>query len=339
MKRGSVLVTRPWVKLWGYGATVYSVVTDAEVSAGKGLPIAFYLQGQGSGLYGLTVTSNLRSRTIGNPYNAGVYLAGDGQEVSDNRFEYTGNGVYVTGTNFLVTRNVVYRTWADGITMTHDVRMSRYAGGGRVLCNIVRETGDDMISVVSYGLGAPTVGNILIEGNDVANGYWGRGITVVGGKDITIRSNLIVGTVAAGILVNSEASYKTSNVVNVLVESNQVKEVQTRAPAYNPLGGVIRFPGQGAIDINAQLATQSVSKVLLRNNLIDHPAKDAVFIRNNASDIGVVDNTVRNPGRDGVRIETSKAGETYCSGNILNGTLLAVAQCNAPPPSVSGAQL
>ena len=340
LKRGLIVVRTPGVKLWGYAATIYSVITDEDVLSGKGgARVAIYLSAPNTGIYGLTLISNLRTRLIGHPNNAGVYLMSDSQEAIDNRFEYTGNGVLITGTNFLVARNVVYRTWADGIHMTQDGYMGLVASVGRVFCNVVRQTGDDMIAVVDYGLGQPQVGNISIEGNDVSGQYSGRGITVVGGRDITIRQNAVSYTRGAGILVNSEGAYQTANVNNVLVEDNQLKEIETTTPTYNPLGTAGRIPGQGAIDVNAQLASQTVSQVLIRNNFIDHAAKDGVSIRNNSHDIGVVDNTFRTLGRDAVRIETSTSGVAYCSGNNLNGTVVTNPQCTAPPPTVTGAQL
>ena len=126
---------------------------------------------------------------------------------------------------FLVSRNTVVRTLADGIHITGGSR------NGRVLNNTVRETGDDMIAVVSYaGVGTPALGtaaqmvsqwstrvanqlnrNILIANNNVSGQYWGRGITVVGGEAITIRGNTLDNIpLAAGILLAREASWRPS---------------------------------------------------------------------------------------------------------------------------------
>ena len=47
--------------------------------------------------------------------------------------------------------------------------------------------------------------NILITDNDVKGQYWGRGISVVGGENVTIQYNQISDTTyAAGVLLARE---------------------------------------------------------------------------------------------------------------------------------------
>ena len=205
---------------------------------------------------------------------------------------------------FLVTGNTVARSLADGIHITGGSR------NGRVLNNVVRETGDDMIAVVSYSdSGSPARNtatkltkawtanvesrlnrNILISGNRVSGQYYGRGISVVGGQTIAILRNTIENVpVAAAILLAREASYQTFGVENVLVEGNVVRDVQTGAPPYD---GANKFApnkrtGHGAIEVHAALfddeaATPSlreqlgVRNVVVRNNTIGHSAVSAV---------------------------------------------------------------
>ena len=85
-----------------------------------------------------------------------------------------------------------------------------------------------MIALVSYGKGEPQVRNILVEGNDIAGSYWGSGIAVAGGRDITIRHNTISQTpVHAGIRLAAEKSYSTSDVENILIDGNDIEDVET----------------------------------------------------------------------------------------------------------------
>jgi hypothetical protein len=337
LKRGVVAVTSPGIKLWGYRSTVFSVVTDQEVLAGKGVAgIAFTLLAPRTGMYGLTMISNLRKRLIGHPYNAAVYMASDSQEVVDNRFEYTGNGVFVTGTNAVISRNVIYRTWADGIHLSHDVSKGLFAKSGRVMCNTIRQTGDDMIAVVGYGIGEPRLSNFLIAGNSLADQYWGRGITISGARDVTIRNNNIAGTMAAGIFLASEPVFKTSNVHNVIVEENDISRIQMARPPWDPIAPQTAS-GQGAIDIHGYSASQVVTGVLVRNNNLHEANKDAIFIRDNSSNIGLVGNTAANIGRSAVNIGASVSATIYCSGNKLNGAPATSAGCKASvPPAVTG---
>ncbi|OXH88926.1 hypothetical protein CA831_15755, partial [Burkholderia multivorans] len=92
----------------------------------------------------------------------------------------------------------------DGIHVTNgstDVRVQR---------NTVTGTGDDLIAVVSYQSDGRLSGNVLIDGNSVSGNPWGRGISVVGGRSVTISNNTVVGVEkAAGILVAQEDSWHT----------------------------------------------------------------------------------------------------------------------------------
>lgn len=314
VKRGLVVVRHPGVKLWGYGAVLYSIATDAELDTLGGARIAVQLDAPRTAAYGLTLASNMRQRAVGHPNLAGLWLSSEDQEAIDNRLEYT--GLFVRrARRFVVARNVVYRSTADGIHVTTG------SSDGLVVGNVVRETGDDMIAVVSYGLGEPNVGRVRIEDNDVSGQYWGRGISVVGGHDVVIRNNRISRTpFAAGILVHSETSYKTSNVRNVVVEANQIRECQTRRPAYNPAGRW-KKTGHGAIDVYGQ-GQQQVSQVTIAQNSIEDTHRDAIFVRGNSCDVDIVGNRAERVGRDGVRIEVNpRPGcRVGCRDNIIGGS-------------------
>jgi hypothetical protein len=189
------------------------------------------------------------------------------------------------------------------------------------VCNVVRENGDDMIAVVSYGRGEPHVRNVLIEGNDVSGSYWGSGIAVAGGRDVTIRQNTIGQTpVHAGIRLAAAKSYSTSNVVNVLIEDNEIEDVETTRPAYSLLGRevlltppyvtdwetpgkAIRRPPHAAIDISGQAHDQRVSRVLVRHNTITRALIDGIRVSGNCTDIHVEGNRMQKIGREPIRIQ------------------------------------
>lgn len=185
---------------------------------------------------------------------------------------------------FLVADNTVVRTLADGIHITSGSR------NGRVLGNTVRETGDDMIAVVSYaGSGEPALGsaarmrsawatrvetqlarNIVIADNRVSGQYWGRGISVVGGKDISVRRNTLDNLpLAAGILVAREASFESFGVNNVLIEGNVLTNVQNLDPPYDVGGKYASHhrTGHGAVEIHAAMFDDEAADALLRTEL------------------------------------------------------------------------
>jgi hypothetical protein len=207
---------------------------------------------------------------------------------------------------FLVAGNTVQRSLADGIHITGG------SSHGRVLHNRVRESGDDMVAVVSYAGSGPAaagdarglqlewdsrvqqglVSNVLIADNELSGPYWGRGISVVGGRSITIARNTLTNLpMAAAILIAREASYQTFGVEDVLVEANGISDVQTLAPTYDARGASasIRRTGHGAIEVHAALfddeAQQpalrqklAVRNVLLRGNAVERSSVSAVRV-------------------------------------------------------------
>jgi hypothetical protein len=323
LKSDLLIVNYADVKLWGYGAVLYSVVSDTHLDGLGQAHVALHLAAPRSAVYGLSLVSNMRGRAVGHPHLSGVWLSSQGQAVMDSHFEYT-NILVRHAQDFVLARNVVYRSTADGIHVTTG------SGRGKILGNVVRETGDDMIAVVNYGLGEPTVGNVLIEGNDVSSQYWGRGIAVVGGKDIVIRGNRIARTpFGAGILIHSETSYETSNVRNVLVEDNRITDVQTLKPAYNPARRW-KKTGHGAIDVYGQ-GDQEVSQVRIVNNSIEDTDRDGIFVRGNSCDVDIVANQARGIGGNVVRIDVAPRADCRlsCRGNSASGRATFDPRCVA----------
>ena len=335
LKRKLVVVKKSGVKLWGYGSTIFSFVTPEQLlSPERGAQVGFFLDAPNTAAYGMTIVTNRRKRPRGLPGYAGIFLTSTGQEAIDNRFEYTSNGVITRGaSNFLIARNVVYRTTADGIHMTTG------SNNGRVACNVVRENGDDMIAVVDYGNGEPQVGVITIEDNDVAGSYWGRGITVAGGRDVTIRRNKIAFTThAAGIYIVAEESFKVRNIRNILIEDNQILNVESTTPTYNPLNNFTRAQ-HGAIEVAGE-GERQVSEVLFRRNSVNGAGFDGIRVRGNACGVGFSLTEIANIRLSPMRLQINPndqcAAAVGCSGNRYQGADV-VNNCSAIPlPTVTG---
>ncbi len=226
---------------------------------------------------------------------------------------------------FLVAGNEVRRSLSDGIHVTGGSR------NGRVLGNTVRETGDDMIAMVSYigsgnwqtetaqslaAISAPErdlqlVRNVLVAGNDVEGQYWGRGISVVGGADITIRDNRIAKpTLAAGVLLAREAGWLTWGVSNVLVSGNAISQVQTTTPAYVPAGwpsSTVKRTGHAGIEVHAFAFEDELQNPTLRPMLA-------------VTDLRIERNTVAETAANGVRIGEGTGVISTLSGTRPDGS-------------------
>jgi parallel beta-helix repeat protein len=93
-----------------------------------------------------------------------------------------------------------------------------------------------MVAVVSYQGDGALSSNVLITGNALSGNYWGRGISVVGGSDVTITGNTVQGVQkAAGILVAEEDGWRTYGTRNVLISNNVVSDIQNLTSVNNGL--------------------------------------------------------------------------------------------------------
>jgi hypothetical protein len=298
--------------LWGEGATLHAT-NPAQM--------AVWLEADGASIYKFTLTAVTDKRRSA-PWESRIAVFGGtrpprlltGNVIRGNRVVESGPpgsplanssssaAIFIYhATGFLVAENTVSRSLSDGIHVTSG---SSY---GRVLDNTVKETGDDMIAVVSYVGGAETKADdiaadfddrkaralnhrILIAGNTVSGQYWGRGISVVGGENVTIENNTIDRPSGAAIYLARETSYLTFGVRNVVVRNNRITDVTTRAPDYSVRPSVAK-PGHGAVEIYSWLYEDEAGNARLR---------DALAVEN----IRIEGNTITRTGADGVRIGT-----------------------------------
>lgn len=220
-------------------------------------------------------------------------------------FSGAAGGIFLYhASDFLVAGNRIERTAADGIHVT---------GGshhGRVLGNTLRETGDDMVGLVSYlGDGSFTrntaaelaaslarrteaklVHDVLVADNDLSGAYWARGIAVVGGRNITILRNRIAdSTRAAAIYVAREGNYVTFGVHNVRVQDNRIDRVQTTRPSYSGGRPLPAPSGHAAIQLHADLFEDERDQPALAEWL-------------DIEDIAVLGNRVNDTASDGLRV-------------------------------------
>jgi len=219
-------------------------------------------------------------------------------------------GIMIYAKNGRVTNNLVRNTKSDSIHVSHHSSDIYIAG------NVVRNSGDDCIAVVSYQTQKEMCRNVLIENNDVADQFWGRGITVVGGEKVTIRNNRVANTSGAGIYIASESSYQTFGVNDVLVQGNTV----VNCPGLYRL-----FPDflQGGVEIFSSTEFP-VQNVLIENNKVENSPSNPVRIHGLVKSIFVRNNSF--PAPESAEGEGGDvAGATITSG-ILGGESVALPQ-------------
>jgi parallel beta-helix repeat protein len=306
----------PGTVLWGEGATLHATTPG---------DMAVMLEAEGASIYKFTLTA-VTDRRRSAPWESRIAVFGGskpgrllkGNIIRGNRVMESGEpgsplanssssaAIFVYyATDFLVAENTVSRSLSDGIHVTSG---SSY---GRVLNNTVRQTGDDMIAVVSYvgdpSQSAETIAadfderkarglshHIVIANNTVSGQYWGRGISVVGGENVVIEHNSIDRTThGAAIYLARETSFLTFGVRNVLVRDNTISDVQTTNPDF--IGGTVNpaapKTGHGAIEVYSWLYTDEAANDKLKEEL-------------SVQDIRIESNTINRAKADGVRIGT-----------------------------------
>lgn len=259
-----VEVHTPGVTLWGRGAELLALDPGDQalgVRADGVQVIGFTLRGVTDGRRTNPESARLSARPAEErgPRLHGVVLR-------ENRIlSGASAGIYLAAVEgFTVAGNQVSGTLADGIHMTDGAR------DGQVVGNRVEHVGDDGISIVSYAADAHgPVHGVRVEDNDVADLPWGRGLSVVGGEDVTLRGNRIARVArAAGVLIAREDGWHTAGVQRVRVEDNTVRDTQPGGPV----------TGHAAIEVHALGRDETVQDVLVRANRIDGGSTDGVRI-------------------------------------------------------------
>lgn len=149
-------------------------------------------------------------------------------------------GIYVDGSSGTISGNRVEQTQADGIHVTEQ------SSAVTISDNDVVATGDDCIAVVGYRYQGGPSRDITIRGNDVGYGSQARGISVVGGEDVTIAGNHVERSRMAGIYISVEAEYDTVDTLRIDVLDNVVDSTPTNQPSGH--ANVLVYGSQGRLD-------------------------------------------------------------------------------------------
>ncbi|WP_242448935.1 right-handed parallel beta-helix repeat-containing protein [Burkholderia metallica] len=279
----SLIVRRPHVVLSGYGATLAARNPEDQT---------IEMRGDGTTLVGFRLKGVGRTR-LATRESTKVEVTGRSVQVLDNVIDGGASaGIFVFGgADVAIVGNEVLSTLADGIHMTHGARDVLVQG------NVVRDTGDDMIAVVSYRGDGVLSRNVLITQNSLEGNSWGRGITVVGGTEVTISNNIVRNVqVSAGILVAQEDSFQTFDASNVRIENNMIANIQTATGRTDPRP----LTQQAAIDVSTW--SGAVTRVVVTGNRVSQSRFDGIRLWGNVSGVELADNQMSGIGGMPVRI-------------------------------------
>jgi hypothetical protein len=292
------------VSMLGEGSTSILFAPDPKNSN-------IYLRGARPSLRNLTVRVQSSER---DSHNFAIYVDGAVNFLIEFIAVDGGNagGIFnFGGHNGRIIYNLVQNTLADAIHNTHG------AHDIIVAYNTVRHAGDDMIAVVSYS--DQTIShNILITHNVLTDSDGGRGISVVGGQDVTIQGNTVARTACcAGIYLASEAFWDTQEVRNILVCDNLLAE--NSGPTEH--GAIMIYSNHG-----------SVRSIRVEHNTIVHARHAAIRLSGNVGDVSFVNNSIANPAEEGI---SGTGTNVSCADNTLDGLPIATATCGPAQSTVT----
>ncbi|CAE6845641.1 nitrous oxide reductase family maturation protein NosD [Paraburkholderia domus] len=245
----SLVVKAQSVVVSGYGATLVATHPNDQ---------SLVVNGTNATVAGLTLRGT-GSKRLETESSAKIVVRGTGIQILDTRIEGGASaGIFVSGaTSVALAGNWVSATLADGIHITGGSQNVLVSG------NTVIGTGDDMIAIVSYQTDGALCRNILVTGNRVSGNYWGRGLSVVGGSNVTLSDNTVQGVQkAAGILVAQEDGYRTYNATNVVIHNNIVSDIENSTSPDN------KWPAAQHAGIDINTGAGSVSRVLVTDNKV-----------------------------------------------------------------------
>ncbi len=219
----------PGVRIEGNGATIEA--TNEATSAVQ-------ITAEGVQLSNVTLKAPGGGKRWASVDQAKLAIMGAQDSVSDVTIDgAAAAGVAVDGANGFSVRNVsISDTRADGIHITG-------ASRNGVVENVRTDrTGDDAVAVVSPVADGAPCADIRISDVSVASTRWGRGISVVGGRNVSIHGFSVSNTSAAGVYIATEgAPFFTDSVESVDVSGGTITGANLDAAVVQ--GAVLVYSG------------------------------------------------------------------------------------------------
>lgn len=243
---GVLTIRVPGVTIIGNGATLYA--TNDNTSSVQILADNVTLKD-------ITLGAALTGPRYYAPQHHKLVIMADHVTVTDVVINGSaGAGIYIDGSGYFELNDVrVIRSRADGIHMTNG------SHDGVVNNPYTEWTGDDGVAVVSYLPDTAISRNITINNPTVNGTVWGRGVSVVGGQNITYNNITVSNTDSAGIYVASEWSYNTRGVNGVRINGGTVTNANTNPATVH--GAILLYAGNAG----TRLDDVTITNLTVRN--------------------------------------------------------------------------
>lgn len=286
---------------------------------------AIKLTGASPSLSGVLIKSpNLISRSKYNT-STGVLVMNAHNFIVENVIveNVAGGGIFVYNSSFgRITNNIIYNTLADGIHITNKSKNINVYG------NKIYNSGDDQIAVVSYIGNGDLCSNIDIYNNQTDGQNIGRGITVVGGKNIKIRENDIRNTYSSGLYAYSEITpkFSTYQCEDIQFLNNTLTNIGSKSEL---MGGILIGGRNGYVIKNIEVkgntlnnseyrgiaVNKFVDGVTITDNVLDGVTGDIGIFAGSSNNLTIQRNTIKSVRGVGTYIMAENTGKLEISFN------------------------
>ncbi|NEB76614.1 mycodextranase [Streptomyces sp. SID14478] len=273
------------------------------------------------------VLGEVTERVDSNPDNFVNGSLGPDSSVSGMWVQHLKVGLWLTGNNdnLVVEDNRILDTTADGLNLNGT------ATGVTVRNNFLRNQGDDSLAMWSLNT---TNSNDTFANNTVSQPNLANGIAIYGGRDITVKDNLVLDTNAlgSGIAVSNQKFLDPFFPLagTITVSGNTL----VRTGAINPNWG---HP-MGALRVDAYDSAIAADVALTNNTIKDSPYSAYEFVSGGGSGKAVHNVTVDGSAVDGVGtvvVQAETPGAAKFS-NVQATGVGAAGVYNCPYPAGSG---
>ncbi|WP_309398733.1 right-handed parallel beta-helix repeat-containing protein [Cerasicoccus maritimus] len=290
--------------LFGHGYISVLAGTDPANSSVR-------LSGSHVFVRGCRLISPNSNQRLSTPQSASIHVWGaTNYEISGCYIEDSAS-VGIISTNLTSSAGSIFDNWIWG-TLADGIHLSRGANNIGIWNNRVRQSGDDMIAVVSYKDNPTICSDISIYANDVRYQSHGRGITCVGADNIDIDGNYIEGSAGSGIHIVSEGSrYLTYGVSHVSVLDNLV------------VGAAHSTSAHGAITLLGR-SGHTVNDVVVDGNMIIDSKSRGIRILNESRNIAITNNVLNGAANSGIDSMGVLENITISNNEILDSDQYAI---------------
>ncbi|MFJ2770894.1 discoidin domain-containing protein [Streptomyces sp. NPDC087300] len=274
------------------------------------------------------VIGEVTERVDGNPDNFVNGSLGPGSSVSGMWLQHLKVGLWLTGNNddLVVENNRVLDTTADGLNLNGNAR------GVQVRDNFLRNQGDDALAM--WALNA-TNSDDTFANNTVSQPNLANGIAIYGGRDITVKDNLVQDTNAlgSGIAISNQKFLDPFFPLagTVTVSGNTLVRTGAMNPNWNHPMGALRVDAyDSAIEANVDITGTTIK---------DSPYSAYEFVSGGGTGKAVKNVTVNGSTVDKVGtvvVQAETPGAVRVTGVKATG-VGAAGVYNCPYPAGSGA--